>query len=158
MRLDQRIEDGSLNVGTVRNIKARFANGELGEYRVLVAEKSPWQLHYTGPDGVTHHAEDTDLYRALQLMRQHLEKEGTQLLCAGARPDVVPSGMSRSIGGGRKAYVIRMGVPANNIADLVDIFDDARSELVGSVGQQRAFVEAWLHSLKTRITPSGGPG
>jgi hypothetical protein len=90
---------------------------------------------------------ETDLYKAMQTLREYLEARGCQLLCVGARRDVVPSGMSRSMSGGRKAYVVRIGKPAT---DLVDIFDYAEPGLVvGTVKAQRDYVDAWFASLRT---------
>ena len=67
-------------------------------------------------------------------LREYLETSGCQLLCAGARPDDVLSAMSRSVGGGRQAYVVRL---RSQDEELVDIFDYAEPALVGTVQQQR---------------------
>jgi hypothetical protein len=72
---------------------------------------------------------ELDLYKAMQSLREHLEAKGYQLLCAGARPDVMPSAMSRSMGGGRQAYVLR---PGKQATELVDIFDYAEPAVVGT--------------------------
>jgi hypothetical protein len=68
-----------------------------------------------------------DLFEALADLRQSLEEQGIRLFCNGARTDVWPSGMSRSMSGGRKAYVLRLGTHAR---DLVDIFDGAEPSLI----------------------------
>ena len=83
-----------------------------------------------------------DLFKALCSLREALEKVGAQALCAGARPDVFPSGMARGMGGGRKAYITQIGFPALR-TDLVDIFDYAPPEAVGSVIEQKVFHEEW---------------
>lgn len=57
--------------------------------------------------------------------------------------------MSRSMGGGRKAYVMRLGQSAGT-HDLVDIFNPVELEAVGTVEEQRAYVDAWLASLKQK--------
>jgi hypothetical protein len=49
------------------------------------------------------------------------------------------------MGGGQKAYVIR---PGKQATELVDIFDYAEPALVGTVQQQRDYVEAWWASLR----------
>jgi len=54
----------------------------------------------------------SDLFEAVIELRKSLEHCGVQLLCAGARHDVFPSGMSRGMGGGRYAYSTRIGQPA----------------------------------------------
>jgi hypothetical protein len=129
------------------SILARLPDGALRELRVEVSEDEPWQLEFRGLDGVVHQYRATDLFRAFRDMREDLERKGLQLLCAGARPDVIPSAMSRSMSGGRKAYVIRQGKQANK-ADLVDIFDYAELAVVGSVEQQRDYFETWARSLR----------
>ena len=105
----------------------------------------PWKLVFSAPGLQRQEFTARDLFDALVALRRELEKLGIKLLCAGARTDVFPSGMSRSMGGGRKAYVMRMGTPAS---ELVDIFDYAGPELVGGVDQQREFRDQWLVSLK----------
>jgi hypothetical protein len=104
-----------------------------------------WQIQLVNFEENTACFRETDLYNAMQALRQYLEAKGYQLLCAGARPDVVPSGMSRSMGGGRQAYVIR---PGKQATELVDIFDYAEPALVGTVQQQREYVEAWWASWR----------
>ena len=86
-----------------------------------------------------------DIFNALIELRVAYEKCGVQLLCAGARPDVWPSGMSRSMGGGRKAYVCRMGESATR---LLDIFEYARPDSVGTVAEQARFREAWTSGFE----------
>jgi hypothetical protein len=129
------------------SILARLPDGALMELRVEASEDEPWQLEFRGLDGVVHQYRATDLFRAFRDMREDLERKGVQLLCAGARPDVTPSAMSRSMGGGRKAYVVRQGKQAS-MADLVDIFDYAELAIVGSVEQQRDYFETWARSLR----------
>ena len=50
------------------------------------------------------------------------------------------------MGLGIKAYVNRLGFPAR-LTDLVDIFDYAGSEIVGSVAEQNAFHKKWVELL-----------
>ncbi len=57
------------------------------------------------------------------------------------------SGMSRSMSGGRKAYVTKLGRPAL-AQDLVDIFDYAEPNCVGSVTDQQVFHSKWVESLR----------
>ena len=63
-----------------------------------------------------------------------------------ARPDVRPTGAARSMGGGLRAYVLRMGY-ATQRGDLVEIFDPAGLAEIGTVGESRRFFEAWVNSL-----------
>jgi hypothetical protein len=104
-----------------------------------------WQIQLVNFEENVASFGETDLYEAMQALRQYLEAKGCQLLCAGARPDVVPSGMSRSMGGGRQAYIIRLGKQAT---EVVDIFDYSEPDLVGTVQQQRQYVEAWRASSR----------
>lgn len=128
-------------------IIAKLPDGALKDLHVKVSEDEPWQLEFCGPDGVVRHFQAPDLFEALRAMRENLEGDGYQLLCAGARPDVTPSGMSRSMGGGRKAYIVRQGRPASR-DEMVDIFDYAEANLVGTVRQQREYFQAWVQSMK----------
>lgn len=90
-----------------------------------------------------------DLFLAMVELRKVLERSEAQLLCAGARPEVFPSGMSRGMGGGRKAYVTRIGEPARR-SDIVDIFDYATPESVVTVEQQADFHAKWAESMRRR--------
>ena len=91
---------------------------------VTIATEPPWRVGLEFPDGRLEHAEGQDLFAALQALRRRLQDAGMVLCCQGARPDVFPSGMSRQMGGGRRAYRHRAGRPPT-IEDLVDIFDPA---------------------------------
>lgn len=81
------------------------------------------------------------MFEALIALRLLLERRGGCLLCAGARTNVFPSSMSRDMGGGRMAYVLRLGEPA---LELVDIFASAERSQVGTVEEQRAFQSLWM--------------
>jgi hypothetical protein len=128
--------------------KARLSDASVKELRLDVSvdmQCQQWQIELVNFEENNTCFRETDLYKAMQTLRQYLEARGYQLLCAGARPDVVPSGMSRGMGGGQQAYVIR---PGKQATELVDIFDYAESALVGTVQQQRDYVEAWRASLR----------
>src|ERR1700730_10046742 len=118
------------------SVKGRLVDGTLRDFRVEVSRDAPWWLKYCDLDGNPRHIEDVDLFRAFAAMRQDLESQGCQLLFAGARPDVHPSSMSSSMGGGRLVYILRHGKPSTR-DDLLDIFDYAEPELLGTVQQQR---------------------
>jgi hypothetical protein len=90
---------------------------------------------------------DEDTFGALCKLRVHLEKEGYLLLCNAARRDAYPSRMSRQMAGGRKVYVLKPGMQGRR-EDLVDVFEAAPFEKVGTVTEQRLAFEAWLRSLK----------
>lgn len=90
-----------------------------------------------------------DVFEALCRIRRKLESFGAVLLCAGARVDVFPSGMSRSMGLGRKAYANRLGQPARQ-EDLVDLFEPAEPGQVRTVDEQKEFHAQWIQSLRGR--------
>ena len=52
-------------------------------------------------------------------------------------------------GGGRKAYILHMGRPGS-MTEMVDIFDYAEPAVVGTVQQQREYVQAWVALLRER--------
>lgn len=92
-------------------------------------------------------ATDEDLFGALCKLRTRLEEDNYLLLCNAARKDAYPSRMSRQMSGGRKVYLLKPGMQGRR-EDLVDVFDAAPLDQVGSVGEQRLMFEAWLRSLK----------
>ena len=136
-------------MNSVINIKAKLPNGMVRDFRFAVPRQRPWVLEYQGPDGIARICEAHDLFQALVQVRQEFEQEGYRLLCVGSRRDVTPSRMSRSMSGGRKAYIVRRGVPASK-ADIVDIFDYAEPEVVGTVKEQQENIRAWFDSIKIR--------
>ena len=128
-------------------------DGETGVCFVEVLQSSPWQVLCTGCPNygkVSYQREfwGDDLFDILTILRDDLERLGFTLLCMAARRDVFPSGMSRSMAGGRKAYVHRLGSPAVQ-GDLVDVLDTAPPHLVGTVQEQAHFHESWISSLKS---------
>ncbi len=129
-----------------KSIKVQLRDGSIQEAEVEFTAP-PWRLRLSGLSLPVLDFSGNDLFEAQIALRLALEKIEARLLCAGARPDVFPSGMSRDMGGGRKAYITRMGARSSR-ADLVDIFDCAAPETVGSVEEQRAFHEKWVESLR----------
>lgn len=85
-----------------------------------------------------------DCFEALIEARRHLESQGILVCVEGARKDVWPSGMARSMGAGRKAYRMTMGKQALQ-SDLVDIFAEAPTP--ASIAEQEAYRHAWFESL-----------
>ena len=133
---------------TVENITAISDNGRKINVGVEIAQEEPWWIKYTNLTGREILLESDDLFEALILMRLDLEGQGFKLLCEGARPNVMASGMSRSMSGGRKAYVLQLGRPSG-LSNLVDIFESANPEDIGTVAQQKDFYEEWLRSTTT---------
>ena len=128
-------------------VKGRFSDGTVKELRLNVSVDTECKLFQIQLEKFEENAtcfRETDLYKAMQALREYLEAKGCQLLCAGARPDVFPSGMCRDMEAGCIAYVIPLGKRAT---ELVNIFDYAEPALVGTVQQHREYLEAWKASL-----------
>ena len=130
-----------------RPVKIQLKDGAIKEGEVVFTVAPPWRLVLSGLILPIQEFSGDDLFEALVALRLELEKTGARLLCDGARPDVFPSGMLRSMGSGRKAYITRIGASASG-TDLVDIFEYAKPEAVGSVEQQKVFHERWVKSLR----------
>ena len=133
----------------IENVKVRLSDGRVKTLNMRVSCDAPWTLEFEILDGGSLRIEASDLFEALRDARKELELVGAQLLCAGARPDVTPSGMSRDMSGGRKAYKVTLGNPAGD-SDMVDIFDYAELEVVGSLRQQNDYIGAWTASIRQR--------
>ena len=88
-----------------------------------------------------------DFFEALCGVRRELAREGLVPLCYGASLNVFPSGMSRSMGGGLKAYRLTKGAQAR-MADLVEIFATGPDVIPALVETQVAFFSDWLASLR----------
>lgn len=90
--------------------------------------------------------EGGDYFDALVALRKQLEAERTFIRVNGACRDVWPSGMSRSMGGGIKAYRMRLGSPAR-MADLVAIFECSAEAEPTTIAEQEKFRDQWFASL-----------
>lgn len=86
-------------------------------------------------------------FDALIRIRQTIEREGYRLLCFGASKGVYPSGMSRSMGVGDKAYRLEMGKAATS-KDLISIFDTDASVAPATIEEQQTFFDEWKESLR----------
>jgi hypothetical protein len=122
--------------------------GIISVLNVQPSQAAPWTLKVFGDGFSGDEFLGADLFAALVALRLRLEEQGKRLLCAGARRDVCVSGMSRSMGGGRKGYVIRDGQPAT---ETIDIFDQADERLIGTVDEQRLYKAHWASSLRERL-------
>jgi hypothetical protein len=129
------------------HVEAVRKNGSPCAIIIDVLSHDPCVLEGTPDEGQSHRSEARDIFDAFESLRELFEGDGVQLLCAGARPDVRPSGMSRSMSGGRKAYVLG-SKGQGSINDLVDIFEYADRDVVGTVREQREFYATWLASRK----------
>jgi hypothetical protein len=90
--------------------------------------------------------EGVDIFEATLEIRRHLESEGLLLLCNGSRFDAYPSGMSRQMSSGRKLYLHQIGVPGRP-GTVVDIFDEAPTDRVGTIARQDEYMAKWRNSI-----------
>ena len=90
---------------------------------------------------------DVGYFDALSRIRQVIEPDGYRIFCFGASKGVYPSGMSRSMGAGDKAYKLEMGRAAT-MKDLVSIFDTDASIIPVALGEQQAYFDEWMGSLQ----------
>lgn len=120
------------------------ANGMTEQATVHVSSDPPWEIWLESPAATNKRFVGEDLFDALKEMRKWFETKECLLLCAGARRDVYPSGMARSMGSARKAYVHEMGKPTSH---LVDIFEPAEADQIGTVDEQEKFRREWISSL-----------
>jgi hypothetical protein len=88
-----------------------------------------------------------DFFDALSQIRLLLEPERLIPFCYGASLNVFPSGMSRSMGSGLRAYRLTMGHQALT-KDLVSIFGSGPDVIPASVARQKEFFDDWIKSLK----------
>lgn len=130
---------------TATQITVIDARGEAHRYGISVSDAEPWCLKMRDGSLCESEFRDRDLFEALCRLREHFENKGEKVVCAGARFDVFPSGMSREMTGGRKAYVMKLGRQAT---EIVDIFDAANLLEISSVEDQREFRDQWIRSLQ----------
>ena len=131
----------------VNSVLVQLRNGDKEKCSLVVSHSAPWEISFSGVGYEQEKFEGSDLFKAFLELRKKLEDSGYKLLCNGARKDVLSSGMSRSMGGGRRAYVVRLGSQAR-MKDMLDIFDYAEPDLTVSSQEQQQFNEQWFESLK----------
>lgn len=129
-------------------ILALAENGSVEQLSISPSASSPWNLAVSGLGMQGRVFEENSLFDALIVLRKQLESAGFRLICAGARRDAYPSGMARSMGGARKAYILELGKPAT---ELVDIFAVTESEQVGTVQEQKCYRQQWMASLRDKM-------
>lgn len=96
--------------------------------------------------GTTLLGDGSDFFDALCVVRHQLEERGVLLDCYGASLNVFPSGMSRDMGRGLKAYKLTLG-QRGRMQDLVRIFDTGPDVQPATVAAQREFFDGWLKSF-----------
>lgn len=130
----------------IREMSMELSDGSISRCIVEIARSEPWTIHFYHSAFGQAKFEAESLFGALTSLREMLEGRDIRLLCNGSRKDVVVSGMSRQMGGGRKGYVVRVGVTVRR-QDVVDIFDYANPSDVATVREQREFYNEWVSSL-----------
>lgn len=101
------------------------------------------------------HFDAPDFYECLRAFRRVIEPDGFRVLCQGARPNVWPSGMARSMGGAVKSYVLTLGQPGS-MEDLVGTFDPVEDiASVGTVQEQDEFMRRHWEQFKKRVRSIG---
>lgn len=105
----------------------------------------PWFIEMSCEELPITRYEGHDLFRCLRELRSKLDVFGIKVLCNGARIDATVSGML-SDSGARKVYLTTMGQHAR-LEDLVNIFDEADPEKVGTVEEQDNYHNKWVVSF-----------
>lgn len=90
--------------------------------------------------------EANEFFSALCSIRTALEAMGLMPRCYGSSRNVYPSGMSRGMGAGDKAYRLYPGQSGRS-SDIVDIFEDGPDVDPVSVQIQEAYYRAWFERL-----------
>ncbi len=93
----------------------------------------------------------TDFYDALIEIRKTLEQDNIFPHCYGASRNVFPSGMSRDMGNGLKAYKTEIGKQALR-KDLVEIFDVGDDIIHSTIEEQKTFHIEWVNYFKNGLT------
>ena len=127
------------------NIKFLRPSGEIKNIKVTFPNEQPWFIELS-LDGVqTTKFEGSDLFDCLCALRSKMDALGIKTLCNGARMDAFPSPMLQS-SGARKVYITEIGKQALR-ENLVNIFEEATVEKVGTVEEQFEYHNKWIDSL-----------
>lgn len=92
--------------------------------------------------------EGVDFLDCLLKLREILEHQQLYILCMGAVTSVYPSRMSRDMSDGLKAYDLKLGKRIE-LSDVVDIFDPAPAEKVGTIAEQQNYFAKWQLSCRS---------
>jgi hypothetical protein len=118
----------------MQRVQVALAGAQSVDALLEIATIPPWTLHLDA-FGRAYDTQAADLFESLVALRRALKEDGLRICCLGALPDVYPSGMSRQMSGGRKAY---RHVPGGTSIELVDIFEPAPCDAVVDVETQLA--------------------
>ncbi|WP_309736981.1 hypothetical protein [Chamaesiphon sp. OTE_75_metabat_556] len=146
----------------IQNEKGFVFDAEVRYYRADSIIRK-WALEFTSSITRELFFMEGDVFRCLTQLRLELAKDGYKILCAGARIDVYPSGMSRDMGGGVVANVLSSKAEKTDLdptvegenAELVHIFDYAEPDLIVSVEEQfNYFTSGFSYSYELMILHS----
>ena len=141
------MSDESQSMTTDYDVTVRNAHGVLSVYKLHVLSKTPWTLQLEDSRSEKFTTTGFDAFDALKKLRVLLEESGSTILCNGSRIEAFPSPMSRSMGGGVLAYIHKFGEPASR-SSLVNIFESATLDQLGTVAQQDDFHKKWKGYFK----------
>lgn len=129
----------------IKMLNLLHKDGRQDRSRFTFTTRPPYTIEFSYAGLGAQRFTGEDLFDCLTAVREFLAQHDICPLCAGARVDAYPSRMSRQMSGGRKVYLMEMGAPAEQLAD---IFDEAPAEKVGSIDAQRQYFQEWLVSLQ----------
>lgn len=136
-----------MTIERIRELTVVLSTGVKLPCKLHFTSTPPWFIAFDSDLLPVVRYEGEDLFECMVGLRLALEGIGARILCAGARRDVYPSGMSRQMAGGRIAYKLRIAEPA---ADRVDIFDVVDGDSVGTIEEQREYYKTWQKSILSR--------
>ncbi|QKX15515.1 hypothetical protein [Microbulbifer sp. YPW1] len=127
-----------------KRVSARYRGGLIpAEFKFTL--EPPFTLEVDVPDIFNCLVTAGDLFEAFKKVRVKARELNLEFECNGAKRNVFPSRMSRSMAGGKLAYELTMGKQARK-TDMVDIFDFSGGE-ISSPEDQEKFYSDWLQSL-----------
>lgn len=88
-------------------------------------------------------------FQLLKSFRREADSKGIKLGCHGACINVYPSRMTTQMSNGLLAYKLRLNRPTSD-EDIVDIFEQADFDLVGTVEEQEGFYNDWISSFRNQ--------
>jgi hypothetical protein len=139
----------------IQNEKGLMFDAEI-EYYPVSPLINKWAFEFTSPITKKLFFIDGDVFKCFSQLRLELAKHDLKVLCAGARIDVYPSGMSANMGGGVVAQVLSID-PTSEGEDvqLVNIFDYTEPDLIVSVEEQfNYFAAKFSYSYELMIQHS----
>lgn len=90
----------------------------------------------------------TNYFEVLLSIRNKLNSRGIEILCNGTSVDVYPSAMQLGMGGGDRAYRLKLGCHTHMV-DIIETFEyDSLSYKEGTLEEQKTYHEKWILSKK----------